>query len=139
MFGRTLGRRNREAPGAAESAITSPSTDLMTQGARHGVPEALPRIEEALVALVVNARRIDERLGALEKRLDEHALDLSTVADLATRADLDQLNAAHRSIDTQLATLTSTLEVWIEAQGPSPAPPVRPLFTPIPIPAPAST
>ena len=104
------------------------------------------------MALVVNARRIDDRLTVLERRLDEQALDLTTIADLATTSDVEGLRSTHEEVARQVAALNDSLTAWIttqerltrEGQNPglpsatpaSPPPATRPMFAPIPIPAP---
>lgn len=129
-----------------------PGTDLVLS-----LAEMLPHMHEALVTLVVHSRQLDDRLAALEQRLsasafdqrmaaleqrfDDHSIDLSALAGVATRSDLDGARAEMTAmgerleslLQTQLQTLT---ELTLDRSAPTSSTAVGPryLFAPLPIP-----
>ncbi len=158
VFNRARRRKAHLEPEPSPSLATA-STDLVL--ASPAMIEALPRIEEALVALVVHARQLDDRLASLEQRLDDHALDLSVMADLATRADIDSARAEFEAARADTAVMGERLQQMLStalersttverstrepqgrlAQEPTKeqSPTRRPLFAPVPIPVPQAS
>lgn len=165
VFNRARRRKAHLQPEASPPLATASSTDLVF--ASPAMIEALPRIEEALVALVMHARQLDDRLASLEQRLDDHALDLSVMADLATRADIDSARAEFEAARTDTAVMGERLQQMLStalersttpprsttperstrepqerpAQEPTKeqSPTRRPLFAPVPIPIPRAS
>ena len=158
VFNRARRRKAHLQPEPSPS-LAAASTDLVL--ASPAMIEALPRIEEALVALVMHARQLDDRLASLEQRLDDHALDLSVIADLAPRTDIVTARAEfeaarsdtavmgerlHQMLSTALERSTAMERSTREpqerpAQEPTKeqSPTRRPLFAPVPIPIPQAS
>ena len=165
VFNRARRRKAHLQPEASPPLATASSTDLVLVSP--AMIEALPRIEEALVALVVHARQLDDRLASLEQRLDDHALDLSVMADLATRTDIDSARAEFEAARADTAVMGERLQQMLStalerstspprsttperstrepqerpAQEPTKeqSPTRRPLFAPVPIPIPQAS
>ena len=142
-------------PGSDRDPATPlPGSDLVAH-----VSEMLPRMHEALVTLVVHSRQLDDRLAALEQRLsasafdqrmaaleqrfDDHSIDLSAVAGLATSSDLvgarAEITALGERVESLLQVqLQALTQLSLDRSAPTSVPEARPhyLFASLPLPVP---
>src|SRR5690349_2317187 len=86
---------------------------------RRGVPETAPagtalapRTERALVALVVHAQQLDDRMTRLERRLDDHA---EAALDGPTHDDLLDVRLHSARVAAELSRVVVELRSEIEA------------------------
>ena len=168
MFNRVR-RRNQSASaevGHRDPATPVPGSDLDPAAPVPGsdlvahVSEMLPRMHEALVTLVVHSRQLDDRLAALEQRLsasafdhrmaaleqrfDDHSIDLSAVAGLATSNDLVGARAEITAIGERVESLLQVqlqalTQLSLDRSAPTSVPEARPryLFASLPLPVPS--
>jgi hypothetical protein len=73
-----------------------------------------PRVERALVAIAVHAQQLDDRMGRLERRIDDLVDD---AAKVPTHEDLLEVRFHSAKLAAELTRVTVALQAEIEEVG----------------------